>query len=105
MTNFGILPSRLSAIPSQLLLFVVLSASSWAESLPDEATKQTTRLASVNRTVPNVEPPKTVLKLSARPTVQEIFRAGVFEEPLVPIGGEPTLVENADLSAALNAYA
>ncbi|MGH8245352.1 MAG: hypothetical protein ACREUU_02845 [Gammaproteobacteria bacterium] len=32
---------------------------------------------------------------------QEIFRARVFEEPLVPIGGEPSADENTALAAAL----
>jgi RHS repeat-associated protein len=58
-----------------------------------------------NRTVPPVAPPKTVLELSANPTTQELFRARVLEEPLVPVGGEPTPAENAALAAALLAYA
>jgi RHS repeat-associated protein len=61
--------------------------------------------AKVNRTVPNVAPPKTGLEFSGRPTVQEIFRARVFEEPLVPIGGEPGAEENAALAKALLSYA
>ena len=61
--------------------------------------------AKVNRTVPQVAPPKAGLEFSARPTTQEIFRARVFEEPLVPIGGEPTGDENAALVAALLGYA
>lgn len=59
----------------------------------------------VNRTVPKVDPPKTRLEFSANPTTQEISRARVFEEPLVPVGGEPTPAENADLAAALLGYA
>ena len=30
---------------------------------------------------------------SPNPTPEDIFRARVFEEPLVPIGGEPTPAE------------
>jgi len=45
------------------------------------------------------------LPFSANPTVDEIFRARVFEEQLVPIGGEPSAEENADLAAALHGYA
>ncbi|MCW5554807.1 MAG: hypothetical protein KIS67_21920 [Verrucomicrobiae bacterium] len=59
----------------------------------------------VNRTVPKVSPPTSGLKFSAQPTAQEIFRARVFEEPLVPIGGEPGAEENAALAAALLGYA
>src|SRR6185503_6171665 len=58
-----------------------------------------------NRTLPNVSPPKAGLEFSANPTTQEIFRARVFEEPLVPIGGDPTAEENAALAAALLGYA
>jgi RHS repeat-associated protein len=61
--------------------------------------------AQVNRTVPKVEPPKTVLEFSTSPTVDEFFRARVFAEPLVPIGGKPTIDDNADLAAALLGYA
>ena len=60
---------------------------------------------TVNRTVPNVKPPKTGLEFSANPTTQEISLARVFEEPLVPIGGEPTADENAALASALLGYA
>ena len=59
----------------------------------------------VNRTVPKVSPPKIGLEFTANPTTQEIFRARVFEEPLVPIGGEPSAEENAALAAALLGYA
>jgi RHS repeat-associated protein len=59
----------------------------------------------VNRTVPVVEPPKTVLEFSSDPKEAEFFRARVFAEPLVPIGGQPTIAENSDLAAALLGYA
>jgi RHS repeat-associated protein len=58
----------------------------------------------VNRTIPRVEPPKPTLEFSASPTPQELFRARIFEEPLVPVGGEPTATENAALAAALLGY-
>jgi len=57
-----------------------------------------------NRTLPNVSPPKTALEFSAKPSVEEMFRARVFEEPLVPIGGEPSAEENAALATALIGY-
>jgi hypothetical protein len=41
----------------------------------------------------------------ARPTAADIFRARMFEEPLVPMGAEPTSQENADFAAALIRYA
>ncbi len=58
----------------------------------------------VNRTIPRVEPPTNGLAFSAKPTAQELFRARIFEEPLVPVGGEPTATENAALAAALLGY-
>jgi RHS repeat-associated protein len=58
-----------------------------------------------NRTLSNVEPPRTGLEFSANPTPQELFRARVFEEPLVPVGGEPSPAENAALAVALLGYA
>lgn len=59
----------------------------------------------VNKTVPRVEPPSNGLAFSANPTAQELFRAQIFEEPLVPVGGEPTAAENDALAAALLGYA
>ena len=59
----------------------------------------------VNRALPQTEPPATSLEFSGSPTTEEILRAWVFEEPLVPIGGEPTPAENAALAAALRGYA
>jgi RHS repeat-associated protein len=59
----------------------------------------------VNRTIPRVEPPKPTLEFSASPTPPELFRARLFEEPLVPVGGQPTAAENTALAAALLGYA
>jgi hypothetical protein len=58
-----------------------------------------------NRTLPKYDPPELGPNFSAHPPEQEIFRARVFEEPLVPIGGVPTADENSDLAAALLGYA
>src|SRR5438874_971857 len=58
----------------------------------------------VNRTVPKVEPPKGGLQFSSAPTVDEFFRARIFEEPLVPVGGIPDATENAALASALVGY-
>jgi len=59
----------------------------------------------VNRTVPKVDAPKGGLQFSAKPTVDELFRARIFEEPLVPIGSMPASEENAALAGALAGYA
>jgi RHS repeat-associated protein len=58
-----------------------------------------------NRSVPAVEPPAASLKFSDNPTTEEIFRAHIFQEPLVPVGGVPTAQESAALANALLAYA
>jgi hypothetical protein len=52
-----------------------------------------------------VSPPKSGLEFSTNPTAEEIYRARVFEEPLVPIGGESSAEENAALATALVGYA
>src|SRR6185436_13312011 len=54
-----------------------------------------------NRTVPKVTPPPSNLAFSGEPTVQEIFNSHVFPEPLVPLGGTPSVQENAALARAL----
>ncbi|HEX3718012.1 MAG TPA: RHS repeat-associated core domain-containing protein [Verrucomicrobiae bacterium] len=61
--------------------------------------------APMKRTVAKIEPPKTSLEFSANPTADEIFRAHIFQEPLVPVGGKPTEAENSALGAALLGYA
>ena len=61
-----------------------------------------------NRSRPKASPAPNApnpLPFSASPTTLELFRARVFEEPLVPIEGEPSVAENADLAAALSGYA
>jgi hypothetical protein len=45
------------------------------------------------------------LSFPSNPNTEDIFRARIFEEPLVPMGAEPTPGENADFAAALTAYA
>lgn len=45
------------------------------------------------------------LVFPADPTAEDFFRARIFEEPLVPLGPEPTPAENADFAAALIEYA
>jgi len=55
-------------------------------------------------TSPGAEAPTTTLRFSTVPTVPELYRARVFDEPLVPIGGEPDAAENTALAAALLDY-
>ena len=63
-------------------------------------------LASPMKASPTpVEPPRTSLAFSANPTTEELFRAHVFQEPLVVVGDEPTAAENSALATALLGYA
>jgi hypothetical protein len=45
------------------------------------------------------------LHFSQNPTEQEIFNARIFDEPLIPLAGEPTPEENRALADALVSYA
>ena len=60
--------------------------------------------ASANPTPAGPRPQNPELAFSANPTPEEIFRARVFQEPLIPVGGEPTAEEDASLAAALVQY-
>jgi hypothetical protein len=64
-------------------------------------------LAQINSTSrqPNVMGVRqNELQFPPNPTVQDIFNIHMFEEPLVPIGANPTPAENAALVAAINDY-
>jgi RHS repeat-associated protein len=58
----------------------------------------------INRTVPAVTPPPMMPVFSDPPTSTEIMRARVFEEPLLPVGAEPSTEENRELARLLTAY-
>lgn len=58
----------------------------------------------VNRTVPKVKPVPEYPLFSEHPSEQELFRARVFAEPLVPVGGRPNDDENRALADAVTAY-
>jgi len=90
--------NRVCAVVTASATFLCLIPPTLAQTSRPETVK-------VNRTVPQSNPPKVGLEFSAKPTSFEISRARVFEEPLVPIGGEPTAEENSALAAALLGYA
>jgi hypothetical protein len=58
----------------------------------------------VNTTVPNVEPPPQYPTFSPIPTDEELFRARVFGEPLIPEAGETNDAENQALAQAITTY-
>jgi RHS repeat-associated protein len=58
----------------------------------------------VNRTVPKVRPVPLRPVFSAEPSDSEIFKARIFEEPFVPVGGRTTPEENRALADAIEAF-
>lgn len=59
---------------------------------------------TVNRTVPAVARAPLTPVFSARATDAELFRARIFEEPLLPLDGEAVAAENQALVNALRGY-
>src|SRR5690242_7951118 len=100
-----------------LLLAMVVAYVSWAtvsakvsppaavRSSPVSPTTEPPTLVSTNRAVSQVAPTTAHLTFSAQPTDAEFFRARLFSEPLLPIGGRTTAAENAALAHALVNYA
>jgi RHS repeat-associated protein len=94
--------AAVALVASQMVLGVptILSAQSRASRggpLPAPKVK-------VNKTVPKVTPPPLTPTFSAVPTTAEIFRARIFTEPIVPVGGTPSGDENTALAQALTAF-
>jgi RHS repeat-associated protein len=58
----------------------------------------------VNKTVPDVEPPPQYPAFSPIPTDEELFKARVFGEPLIPEAGETNDAENQTLAQAITTY-
>ncbi|MBL8140839.1 MAG: hypothetical protein JNM38_07020 [Acidobacteria bacterium] len=58
-----------------------------------------------NRHLPAFAPPARAIAFSRTPTAEEIFRARVLPEPLVPIVDDPSPDETAALARAIEAYA
>jgi RHS repeat-associated protein len=86
-----------------VLVILAWMLASPTNALPADPGSTATEV-KVNRTVPRVQPPEGSLEFSASPTTEELFRAHVFQEPLVVVGGEPTAAENAALAMALLGY-
>src|SRR5438128_9472869 len=58
----------------------------------------------VNRTAPTAVAPPVLPRFSPVPKTSEIFRARVFDEPLVPSGELPSAAENTQLAGAVMQY-
>lgn len=98
-------------VEAQIVLSLPLPAA--AQTVKEEPKEQETKrepvtevkpAVKVNRTMPKVAPVPTAPLFSAEPTELEIFRARVFNEPLVPVGGRPTTEENRALAEALTGF-
>ena len=61
-------------------------------------------LVKVNRQVPLVQAPSQTVSFSLLPTAEEISRARIFSEPLVPVRGQPATLETRALASALTQY-
>jgi hypothetical protein len=59
---------------------------------------------SANSGEPKSDIPPGLFHFSPEPTVSEISKARVFDEPLIPVGGLPESSDNKALAAALTAY-
>jgi RHS repeat-associated protein len=96
-------------VAATLVIALVMSSlpAQAATSLPANvlaAAEPTMQDVRVNRTVPTVARPSPGPVFSASPDAREITAARVFEEPLLPVGPEPSVNENAALARALRAY-
>ena len=105
---FGLRLVSILLIPIHLLAClppVVLAAAidSTAADLPAPVLSPTD--VTVNTTLPQVAPPSTTPVFSDPPTDEEIFRAHLFEEPLVPVPGNQAAGSgNRALADALLVY-
>lgn len=104
-------PRTLAAAMIGLLLLTSMPVQAWAAASAKAAPgpsrpmpPQTRTPIRVNRVVPSVATPALGLVFSPQPTADEIRRARVFEEPLIPIGGTASPKENKALAQALLTY-
>jgi RHS repeat-associated protein len=94
-------PLCVTLITGHLVLVAPLLASG---PQSPRATPPTPPKVTVNRTVPAVRPAPLRPVFSDTPTDAELFRARIFDEPLVPVGGATTASENAALARSVEAY-
>ena len=90
------------AFERALICLPLLAQSLWA--FPVDAAAAPVAAPQANRRAPTVKPVPQAPAFSTWPTVEELFGARVFEEPLVPIRGTPTPEENRALAGAIQEY-
>jgi RHS repeat-associated protein len=86
------------------LLAAALQPAARSDQATLPAPVRTPQKVKVNRQAPATSAAVNEPRFSAEPTPAEIFRARVFAEPFVPIGGKPGPAENRALAAAITAY-
>jgi RHS repeat-associated protein len=95
-------------LPAQLLLCVPapMFASSRAARGPEPRSAEPAKApaVNVNRSVPAVKPAPSYPLYSTKPTTDEIRRARVFGEPIVPVGAAPSDDDNKEVAAGLDAF-
>jgi RHS repeat-associated protein len=87
-------------VPAHLLLSLPPSPSAASQRTRSEALRPQERDDALLK----VRPPRASVEFPVDPTDADIFRARVFEEPLVPIGGVGSAEENRALAAAISTY-
>lgn len=95
-------------VPMQVALSVPVSASpappSDRREVGSKAPTPAPAPPKVNRQLPKVTAPPAVPSFPTEPTDADLFRARVFDEPLVPTGKRTSVAENKALASALLTY-
>jgi RHS repeat-associated protein len=76
-------------------------AAPQAASREEPVQRPTSAPVKPNRTAPAIVQAPALPRFSTPPTAAEIFRARVFDEPLVPASGQQSAVEDTALAAAI----
>jgi RHS repeat-associated protein len=95
-------PARVISIvlvPALVAVSIPVSAEPQVKSGPPPAPDVT-----VNRRTPKPAAPPLYPVFSLMPTTDEIVRARVFGEPILPLGGDGSIEENAALAKAITAW-
>jgi len=90
------------AMRSTVSVGLIVTLLCGAGIAPSKATVRAVRSMSVDRSVPWVAP-ASELRFTSPPTDEQFLHAGLFAEPLVPVGAS-TPDENRDLARAVLAY-
>lgn len=82
------------------------TVASWVNQAVDAAKRQLPQAQpKVNRTLPRLTRPSTIVAFGAAPSAEAISAVHLFAEPLVPVGSAPSLEDNVRLARVLESYA